>query len=168
MAKIRILGFMLIAALTMALLPSSMMAAGIQVSPAELNVSGPAGKIVKQDLVVANPTTDVQLFEVSADDFEKNIQPRPASFTLEAGSRKTVVLEITPLADQKITTNISVVGRPLAGASLQTNTGVKIPITISAGASKAIPWWVWAIAGAIIVLAAIGIIIQRNKNISTK
>lgn len=111
--------------------PLTVRAVGIQVSPSKLDVqqthnSGEA------ELVVANPTADVLLFEIYPDDFEKEIKANPSSFTLEAGGRKTVKVITRFEKENTFVTNISVVSHALAENKLQTNTGVKIPVTVTA------------------------------------
>ncbi len=120
------------------LFPSLALASGIKVSPEKLQFET-GGKTQRKEIVVANPTADVQLFEVYADDFSKAITANPASFTLEAGNRKTVTITVDPskLGSGITTTNLSVVGKPLTDSRVQINTGVKIPITISAHQ----PWY---------------------------
>jgi hypothetical protein len=117
------------------LLPVVTSAAGIEVSPAKLNLDA---KTAKAELIVANPTADVQIFHIYADDFEERIKLSPQSFTLESGARKVVVVTIIePSENLKQTgvfaTNISIIGKPLAEGTFSVATGVKIPITINPG-----------------------------------
>lgn len=121
-------------------LPIISFAAGIQVSPASLNIIVSPKEETTQSFTVANPTADVQIFELDADDYPKYIQPIPKSFTLESGARKVISLKIIGLgplekADQKLTTNLSIVSKPLSDTDLSIGAGVKLPleITISKG-----------------------------------
>src|SRR3989338_10080047 len=68
-------------------------AAGISVSPAKLDLIV-SGFQASAQIVVANPTRDVQVFEIYADDFAENFIFNPASFTLESGERKVVLVTI--------------------------------------------------------------------------
>ena len=124
----------LILILVLILLPVSSQAAGIQVSPSKIDFILEANKSVSKELIVANPTADVQIFEVYPDEFPETIEANPASFTLEAGGRKTVIVTahpaITENTSQILKTNLSVVGKPLIETRLQANTGVKIPLSI--------------------------------------
>lgn len=109
-------------------------AAGIQVAPARLDFKVQTGKAVSQNLTIVNPTADVQLFEVYADDFPELIKAVPTSFTLEAGAKKIVSISIDAgkqKANQSLSTTLSVVGKPLADKQLSMGTGVKIPLTIT-------------------------------------
>jgi P pilus assembly chaperone PapD len=116
--------------------PTIALAAGIQVSPSRLEFSLNSGAQQSKDIVVANPTANVQLFEISADDFQNAISINPESFTLEAGARKTVSITVNPKSlpqnqSQLFGTNLSVVSQPLANSSLGVGAGVKLPFVIS-------------------------------------
>ncbi len=128
MKKILILVFIL--------LPTLIQAAGIQVSPSKMDFTVEIGdEVVVKEIVVVNPTADVQVFEVYPDEFSEIIKANPASFTLEAGARKTVMVEVDPAdiegPSKIIQTNFSVLGKPLVKSRLQTNTGVKVPMSIT-------------------------------------
>jgi len=122
------------------LFPILSQAAGIQVSPSRMDFAVEVNKTESKELVVLNPTADVQIFEVYPDEFSEIIKANPASFVLEAGARKTVTVTVKPFTkgntSRILSTNLSVVGKPFAEARLQANTGVKIPITITAAAKK--------------------------------
>ncbi|MCK5332574.1 hypothetical protein KAJ41_01775 [Candidatus Parcubacteria bacterium] len=127
MKKILILAFLL--------LPTIIQAAGIQVSLSKMDFAVEiGGGVAIKELVVVNPTADVQVFEVYPDEFSEIIKANPTSFTLEAGARKTVMVKVDPTdikgSSKILRTNFSVLGRPLVESRLQTNTGVKIPILI--------------------------------------
>ena len=162
--------YILLSILSFVLVPWNALAAGIQVSPEKLDF--PLSETVStQEVVVANPTADVQVYEVTADDFAKAIEFTPASFTLEAGTRKKVLVKVDQSKlNGAVATNISILGKPLAESKLQINTGVKIPVNVVA---KFVWWkeqWVM-IAGGIGLLVLIsfsaGYIARRNKKIPT-
>lgn len=125
----------LILILASILLPALSQAAGIQVSPSKIDFILEANKSAFQELIVANPTVDVQVFEVYVDEFSEIIKANPASFTLEAGERKVVIItaHFTDIENvsQILKTNLSVVSKPLVETRLQANTGVKIPLSVS-------------------------------------
>jgi len=110
-------------------------ASGIKVDPSKLEIAAKANEQVSKEMMVTNPTSDVQLFKVYADDFSDIIKANPASFTLEAGEEKKVVIIIRYSGDQKasgiLKTNLSVVARSLAETKFETNAGVKIPVSIT-------------------------------------
>lgn len=121
------------------LIPSAASAAGIQVSPAKLDFSVNNGAPASQNIIVVNPTADVQIYEVYADDFTQIVKPNPASFTLESGGKKTVAINVDSSAlnnnrGQNLAFNLSVVGKPLADNKFSVGTGVKIPITVTVNA----------------------------------
>ena len=110
-------------------------AAGIEVTPAQLTIKTAPGKTADGELEVRNPTVDVQVFEVYPDNFAESLAVEPQSFTLEAGTKKTVkVILRRPLeANQKLQTDISVVTHALSTSALQANSGIKIPLTVEVG-----------------------------------
>ena len=122
--------------LILILFPVLSQAAGIQVSPSKMNFTVEiGGSSVFKELVVVNPTADVQVFEVYPDEFSEIIKANPASFTLEAGARKIVIVKVDPAniegPSKILRTNFSVLGKPLIETRLQTNTGVKIPTSVT-------------------------------------
>ena len=120
--------------LILVLFPVLSQAAGIQVSPSRVDLVLEENRSASKELIVANPTADVQVFEVYPDEFPEIIKANPASFTLEAGGRKTVTvtahIDTVENTSQVLKTNLSVVGKPLIETRLQANTGVKIPLSI--------------------------------------
>jgi len=156
------------------LLPAVVFGAGLQVSPDKLvfNINGVEPKT--EEMIVVNPTADVQLFEVYADDYAKLIKVNPASFTLEAGARKKVLVTVTPdnLPAGIISANLSVVSEPLISAKEQNvgiNTGVKIPFTIQLSTSTEKPLWQFygliALGCLIVVGLVVWLIRRRRKGI---
>ena len=159
------------------------LAAGIQVSQARLDFTVAANRQSSQTLTVINPTADVQLFEVYPDDFTEAIKTNPASFTLEAGAKKTVTIAInlqglgSQTTGQIVSTNLSVVDKPLSGSQqFSVGTGVKIPISIiqtdQAGnwENKFISYrWILPALG-LLLLVALGMLAskirQKNKGSS--
>lgn len=116
------------------LFPKITFAGGIQVSPANLEISLQKNESKTVNITVANPTDSLQIFEVYPDAYEKEISVNPRSFTLEAGGRKVVSITIKSASSTKkssFVTNLSVVGKPLTESEVQANTGVKIPISVS-------------------------------------
>jgi len=150
------------------LLPLATFAAGIQVSPARLEID--SGISESTSLTVTNPTNDVQIYEVLVDDFDEVIKVSPESFTLEAGENRNVSVTINQQALQNsseiISTTISVVQKPLADARFQAKTGVKIPITVvtnEAESESSNPWnRVNTVALGIIGLAALMYALSRK------
>ena len=126
----------LILILVFILFPALSQAAGIQISPSKMDFMVEiGGEPVFKELVVVNPTADVQVFEVYPDEFSEIIKANPASFTLEAGARKIVIVKIDPAKiegpSKILRTNFSILGKPLIETRLQTNTGVKIPLSVA-------------------------------------
>lgn len=153
-------------------IPLTVSAAGIQVSPAKINVNLNTQSAATQ-LVVFNPTTDVQLYEVYPDDFSSQITASPSSFTLQAGTRQEVTINITRPADAKtgevLATNISVLGKPLADNKFQLNTGVKIPLTVNVQTLAQTPMdnklKIYEILGAVVVVAALAWFVTKEHRV---
>ncbi len=155
--KLLLLGFALL------LFPSIALASGIQASPDKLQFEIQNNAETK-NIVVANPTGDVQTFEIYPDSLEQSISVSPSSFTLEAGNRKTVSVTVQPnkLSSGVFTTTLSVVGKPITTSQVQVNTGLKIPLTISTHK----PWYsklLLPVLISVIVAAAIGNYFKQRK-----
>lgn len=110
--------------------PSFVFAAGIEVSPAKLEIEG-----INRDAIfkVVNPTAEVLIYEAYPEEFEEQILIEPKTFTLQAGETKTVrvYLERRNLNSNKLATNIAIVGKPLLNQELSTGTGVRLPLQIT-------------------------------------
>jgi hypothetical protein len=124
-------------AIILIFLPLAALASGIEVKPAKLELSAGPGQTATAKITVGNPTADVQIFEVYADDFADSIKLNPQSFTLEAGDSKTVEVSARGAGPGIFKTEISVVGKPLSDARLVAGTGVKIPLTVSTSENPA-------------------------------
>jgi hypothetical protein len=114
-------------------MPLIVLASGAQVKPSKINFDV-AGDTFETFLTVFNPSSEVQLFEVYPDDFENSIMINPKSFTLEAGENKKVKITATldeNIQDSQISTNISVISKPLSESDFSVGAGIKIPINIS-------------------------------------
>ena len=151
-------------------LPTFALAAGIQVSPAKLDFSSNEDGTIRQ-LLVVNPTADVQIYDVYADDFKNAVKITPESFTLEAGSRKNVSVSIDYNAlspNENVVTAVSVVSRPLADSKLNLATGAKIPLTISfykaANKNQNLPAAITLLAVIILILVYYLGIHKQTKN----
>lgn len=110
-------------------------ASGVKVNPSKLEIAVKINESVSREITVTNPTSDVQIFKVYPDDFSDIIKVDPSSFTLEAGTEKTVTITVEIKGDTNnsgtLNTDISVVAKPLAETGFQTNAGVKIPLSIA-------------------------------------
>lgn len=133
------------------------LAAGISVSPEELDFKLLDNQPQNKAITVANPTADVQIFEVYPDDFTANIKTNPQSFTLESGAARKVTITVNPenLANAILNTNLSIVSNPLTQSRLAVKTGVKIPLTITQHAARRLDWiQIAGLAATILIIAA--------------
>ncbi|MBL8030916.1 MAG: hypothetical protein JNK33_01135 [Candidatus Doudnabacteria bacterium] len=112
---------------------SAAQAAGIEVSPARLEMSV-GNKPVTSRIQVKNPTSDVQLYEVSLNTDDSSIGIRPKSFTVQAGGSQEVQIRVEPKDSAEFSGEVQVVGRPLAATSNEIGSGVKLPLAIHYGA----------------------------------
>ena len=126
------------------LTPLITLASGMSVFPDKLTLDSAEPKT----LTISNPSKDVLLFEVYADEFEDLIELLPQSFTLEAGAQKKVRMSLDPSSTAKklpayeanktrkkeggevLSTNISITASPLNQADANVAIGTKIPLTI--------------------------------------
>jgi len=118
----------------MLLVPLSALASGLSVSPARLDFSLIDDNQAQKTITVANPTADVMVFEAYPDEFADIISAYPESFTLEAGGRKEVWINIDASKIKEsvnLSTNLSVISKPLAENKVNVGAGAKIPVTIS-------------------------------------
>jgi hypothetical protein len=110
---------------------SNALASGAQVSPSKINLEI-TNNTSETSLTVFNPSSGVQLFEVYPDDFENNISVNPKSFTLEAGENKKVKINVSAsknIQNSQISTNISIISKPLSDSDFSVGAGIKVPIT---------------------------------------
>ncbi|MFA5991741.1 MAG: hypothetical protein WC794_05870 [Candidatus Doudnabacteria bacterium] len=148
-------------------LPLSSLAAGLQISPSRLNFTVAPNQEMTQKIVVANPTADVQIYEITADDYTNFIKPQPKSFTLESGARKEVAITVMlTQANQKVATNLSVVAKPLTADGLTIGTGAKIPLEITV--IETIPSYDKNLVFIVIVVVLVIIIIITSLYFSQK
>lgn len=114
-------------------IPQAVLASGIQVSPAKLDFQITPGQPQPRQLVVANPTADVQTFQIYAQDYPSAITAEPNDFALEAGGRKEVAIYVDGKnLPVKVNSQLAIVARPLANSkNLSVATGVKVPLTIT-------------------------------------
>lgn len=150
-----IISFLLFAA-------ASASASGVKITPPKIDLAVKINKPLSEEMTITNPTNDVQIFKVYPDDFPDIVKINPASFTLEAGEKKTAVVTVEIKDGQNssgaLITNISVVAKPLAEAGFQANAGVKIPLSIivsESSSSSMAPKQVYS-ALAIVILFGIG------------
>lgn len=123
-----------LALISTALFPFAASAAGLSITPARLDFAVTDGRQTSKNITVMNPTNDVMVFEVYADEFEDIVKVSPESFTLEAGTRKEVTVMVDPLKtgqSQTLATNLSVLGKALAESKVNVAAGAKLPIAIT-------------------------------------
>ncbi len=111
--------------------PIASYGAGISVSPSSLDVEATINVNTSTAITVSNPTQDVSVIEVYPDDFQSSIYMEPRSFTLEPGSKKEVKIFMTFGDVGKYSLFISAVAMPLGNRTLNTGSGIKIPLKVS-------------------------------------
>jgi Flp pilus assembly protein TadB len=110
---------------------------------------------------VSNPSSDVAVFEVYPDDFAAAIKAIPSSFTLESGSEKYVTLAVKTAQEGRLSTLLSVVGRPLASNAFQAGSGVKVPLAITVASATGLAS-VFATLGTNSWLSAIALVLLAS------
>lgn len=140
---------------------SNAQAAGIEVSPARLEMSVGSKSVISR-IQVKNPTSDVQLYEASLDTDDSSIGIRPKSFTIQAGGSQEVQLSVQPKQSTEFSGEVQIVGRPLAATSNEIGSGVKLPLVIHYGANSARyqKTFFWGLFG--ITLLLVGLMVWFN------
>lgn len=115
--------------------PFTSQAIGIQVSPPKLEIRTTENSSKEVELAIANPTTDVLLFQTYPEDFSNFIKMNPSSFTLEAGGNKRVKVQVLGVGSKIYETNIDILASQLGSEKLGTAAGVRVPITVYVGPS---------------------------------
>ncbi len=106
-------------------------ALGLSVSPSNLKIESKVEEKVSKILTVENASADVSIFEVYADNFDDIITIWPTSFILESGDRRQVEVIVYSDDSKSISTNISVISKPVTDGAFNANTGIKIPIELT-------------------------------------
>lgn len=139
-------------------------AAGIEVSPARLEMSVGIKSVVSR-IQVKNPTSDVQLYEVSLNTDDSSIVIRPKSFTVQAGGAQEVQLIAEPKGSTEFVGEVQIVGRALVATSNEIGSGVKLPLAIHYGAASV--WYqktfVWGLSGMALLLVGLMAWLNRRK-----
>lgn len=140
-------------------------AAGVEVSPSKLDVTV-AKRAVTSRLLVKNPTSDVQMFEVSFDADISNVKINPTSFTLEAGSQQEVHIMVAPGVSKSISSNVSVVARPLKAVGVDVGGGVRVPVSITYtdGGIWYHNLWYWIFLAAGLLIVGLAVLYHRRRN----
>ena len=112
------------------LLVSFVYAVAIQIRPSQIKIEAEFGVLVKKEIFLENPTDKITLYEVYSDEFSEWVKITPASFTLESGEKKKVILELQKNEEGIFSTMISVIAKPLSQREFKTAAGVKIPLEI--------------------------------------
>ncbi len=120
----------LISIISLLFITDFVQAAAIKVFPSEVKIKTESGVLARGEITVENPTEDITLYEVYADDFSDWILSKPESFLLKGQEKQKVVLEIKNKDKGIFLTNISVVAKPLSERKFKIDSGVKIPLEI--------------------------------------
>ena len=138
----------LVAAISLLLLPGAALAAGVGAAPGELRFD--RGTRSSQVLHVINTGDDETRYRVYADDgYDTWFTVSPAELSLKPGDSEEVLITISPPPEVvgEFTTNICIVSlEPSSG--FKVGLGVKVPAYISltiaqpAPSPPAFPWWI--------------------------
>lgn len=111
-------------------------AVGISVSPRELVLHGAPNKKITGTFTVMNPSRETVIYEVSCDDLLP-LAITPTTFLLEPSKTANITIEYQPTnklpTDKLITTQLSILGRPLTVRATNAASGIKLPVAISTG-----------------------------------
>lgn len=126
--------------LSLLFIPKVVLAVGVEVNPAQINILYPDDK--ETNLAIKNISKEPIFVTVSADHFTKNIEIYPNEFQLLPD--ENIKLKVNNIFDEEKegvkNTYISVVSKPLERQSFNAASGIKIPITINISQEK----WRWS------------------------
>ena len=116
--------------------PSIARAVGISVSPPTLELKNAANKKITGTFTVMNPSRESVVYEITNDGLLPLVIT-PITFLLEPGKRANIAIEYPPnkltTANYRLTTQLSILGRPLTVQPTQAASGIKLPVSISVG-----------------------------------
>jgi hypothetical protein len=112
---------------------STVFAVGVSVTPPSLELLRGINGEISGEIAVSNPSEEVAVFNVYPDEFEGMVKVSPVSFILEGGRQKIVKVNVNPKNEGMFETTLSVVSEPLLKSSFNAVSGVKIPISFTAG-----------------------------------
>lgn len=107
------------------------LALGVEATPNIIKISTDAGKSAEAKITIKNPSKEVSLYEVYADEFEDKFSFSSTSFILEAGERKEISVFVNSKKGGIFKTSISVVANSLTPNKFNVGSGVKIPVELS-------------------------------------
>lgn len=110
---------------------ASASAMGVSVTPAQIELVGRSGTHIARTITVSNPSADVALFEVRADEFDRLVRVVPSSFVLEAGASREVTVAARAARDGRFSTTISISARPLGAPDFSAAAGVRVPFALA-------------------------------------
>lgn len=113
------------------LLPFSVGALGISVSPGDMKVEVVNGKEYQEKITVQNISGAKSEYQISTDDFVSWFWFSEPVFVLDAGETKQVDVRITPDLVGEYHTNISVVSFYVDKQTFNAGSGVKIVVTLN-------------------------------------
>lgn len=113
------------------LLPLGVNAIGISASPATLTMYGDTKEIITIELLVSNPSHDVAVIDIYADNLDEIISISPTSILLSSGDQKKIGITARSKDTGLFKTTISVVATPVSSYAFKASSGIKVPIEIS-------------------------------------
>lgn len=105
-------------------------AASIGVKPERIELSVALGREITQEILIFNAGDEPGTYVLSLDEEIDAVKIEPKEFVLEAGAERLVKITIKNYFPKTISTNISVVSRPLRADGFSAGAGVKIPLQI--------------------------------------
>jgi hypothetical protein len=135
------------------------LAVGVGVKPKDLNLKIQAAQQTVTEILVMNVSNEPAIYQVYPDGLEKNIKIGPTDFRLEPGDSQIVKIIVKINNPGRFSTNISVIGRPLANAGLAAASGVKVPIMVEVFGLNIY----WFLLAALVCLAVFFTLLLRNK-----
>lgn len=120
---ILLLGF-----LAFAMSVPTVLAVGIGIKPAFIDVELEVGQEKNIEVSITNISDEPSFYQIYPDSFQDEILVSPFEFYLNPNENKLIQVIITGKGSGKKSTNLSVVARPIMSAKFTAGAGVKIPI----------------------------------------
>lgn len=149
----------LIVAVVWGLPAAPLLAVGISIQPARLELAAEWGSEVSGQMLVANVTRQPAMYQVLNPPATDEVWAQPSSFRLDPGGSQLVTVTYAPrsIVDRQAT--LSVVARPLDGASVTLASGIRYPLTLVATSR----WVNTAVRGSLVTAVLAVALLYRRR-----
>ncbi|MBU1038916.1 hypothetical protein KKC17_01625 [Patescibacteria group bacterium] len=146
-------------------LAPEVLAMGLGVSPTSLTIATNHQGLAKTELVISNPSAEVGLFTIAADEYADWFVFQPAELRLDPKSQQRVNLIIKPNKVGRYASNLSILAYPLDNRSFNAASGIKVPFNLTV-VNLPTSQWQYYLGWGLLLLAlagAVGLIYYYQK-----